>query len=135
MAMLRACSCFRQLEVFFIEFIPSKELHIECSRAYMARGGRVRKIRHTLKAPTNPKILNKLAKCKYHPKFLAKWNGSSGRLWKSTLVSIFEVSVARTTTRVIVLLRRIRESIFMLFTETVTTNIQTTRRRILGIPG
>jgi hypothetical protein len=70
---------------------------------------------HTRNAPTSPKILNKFAKCKYHPKFLAKWNGSSGRLWKRILLRIFEESVARATNRVIVLLRWVR--FVVMFTE------------------
>ena len=39
---------------------------------------RDRERKHTLKAPINPNTESTFAKCKYHPKFRARWNGSSG---------------------------------------------------------
>lgn len=58
---------------------------------------------HTLNAPINPKTLNMLAKWRYHPKLLARWNGSSGSWAKRTEEMVLEDKVAIATRRVIVL--------------------------------
>lgn len=62
------------------------------------RGGKL-----TRNDPRNPKTLRTLAKCRYHLKLPARWNGSSGSWEKSTLEMTFDASVARATSRVIVL--------------------------------
>ena len=57
----------------------------------------------TLTAPMNPNTLRILAKWRYHPKLLARWNGSSGSWWNSIEESVFERSVAIATANVMVL--------------------------------
>lgn len=59
--------------------------------------------KHTRNDPRSPKTLKTFAKCRYHVKLLARWNGSSGSWEKSTLEMTFDANVARATSRVIVL--------------------------------
>ena len=68
-------------------------------------GGRKEKEgKHTLSAPTSPKTLNRFAKCRYHPKLLARWYGSSGSWAKKSAERILLLKVARATINVIVLI-------------------------------
>lgn len=54
-------------------------------------------------APIQPKTLKILAKCKYHPKLLARCNGSSGSWRKRIEERVLDMSVAMATASVIVL--------------------------------
>jgi hypothetical protein len=50
-----------------------------------------------------PNTLKIFAKCRYQPKLLARWYGSSGNWWKSNEERVLLVSVAIATTNVTVL--------------------------------
>ena len=88
MAMLRACCCLVDLSV------------------QIRKVGRLCEVgfgEHTRKAPIKPKTLKIFAKCRYRPKLLARWYGSSGNWWKSSEERVLLVKVAIATTIVTVL--------------------------------
>lgn len=61
---------------------------------------------HTLSAPINPNTLKIFAKCKYTPKFEARWYGSSGSCANNNEERMLEVRVARATVNVTVLCKQ-----------------------------